>query len=444
MQCPYCQTTEKQIKAGLCDGQQRYSCGVCKRRYTPGKTLRGYPDSVRSHAVHLYNQGYGIRKIARELGVNHCSVLNWVKQTHEITPAIMPSEANFPVWKRPTIADVALAANVSTSTVSNYINNKSKMSEETRDRIRDAMAEIHFTPNSLMKAIRLRRTNIIGLLIWGVGVSSDEQIDSITPRLLHGITNALDNENQEMLVYTGWPQKKTRFTAEQFLSGNIDGLIWVAPEFDEPILDTLASAGLPTMALLSRHVPDKVGYINIDNQYGILKAMEHLYDLGHRRIAYIGPVHSSNYKDRRDGYRKALVQLGLDYDIALEASPKNNYWDWTVYQRIVDAWLSLKQPPTAIVTSDDGFGDLIINELKKRGLEVPADISVTGFNNSRLAKTIGLTTIDQQFEEIGLEGVKRLMNLIKGVPVNECRITLPPKFVICNTTSRIKTPKIHS
>lgn len=439
MQCPYCRSTENQVKAGLSDGLQRYKCGTCKRRYTPAKTQRGYPESVRQHAIHLYNQGYKIRQIGRELGINHCSVQKWVKQAPDVKQSVTePDEDSFSGRKRPTIADVAREANVSTSTISNYLNNKGKMSEATRNRIRDKMTALHFTPNSLVRAIRLRRTHIIGLLIFGLGTSSEEDINSITPRLIYGIKNTLDEENQEMLVYTGWPLKRSRYTGEEFLSGHIDGLIWVAPEFNEPILENLASAGLPTMVLLSRHVPENVGYINLDNQGAIIKIVEHLYELGHRRIAYLGPVHSSNYKDRRDGYRKAIAQLGLHHDLVLEASPRYNYYDWETYRHTVDTWLSLKNPPTAIVTSDDGYADIVIHELNRRGLIVPSDMSVTGFNNIPLAKKIELTTIDQRFEDIGRDGVKRLMDLIKGAPSSECRITISPDIVIRRTTGRIK------
>ena len=92
-QCPYCQATEKQVKAGLTEvGSQRFRCNLCQRRYTPAPKLRGYPEAMRHQAVRLYAAGMNFRRIARQLGVNHQTVINWINAY----AASLPSEPPLP------------------------------------------------------------------------------------------------------------------------------------------------------------------------------------------------------------------------------------------------------------------------------------------------------------------------------------------------------------
>lgn len=94
--CPYCATPDKQVKVGKNDsGSQRWKCRACQRRYTPQPTGHGYPDSVRQQAVKLYVDGLNYRRIARQLGVDHKSVINWVKaHTAQLPPAPVPADVN--------------------------------------------------------------------------------------------------------------------------------------------------------------------------------------------------------------------------------------------------------------------------------------------------------------------------------------------------------------
>ena len=92
-QCPYCQATEKQVKAGLTEaGSQRFRCNFCQRRYTPDPKAQGYPEAMRQQAVRLYADGMNFRRIARQLGVNHQTVINWINAY----AASLPSEPPLP------------------------------------------------------------------------------------------------------------------------------------------------------------------------------------------------------------------------------------------------------------------------------------------------------------------------------------------------------------
>ena len=447
--CPHCQQTERQVKAGVSAGIQRYKCSFCRRRYSPDNLdsrSRGYSDAVRQQAAELYAQGGKIREIARQLGVNHQSVANWVRREAnpgDVSPTsplekTVPASAKFPTpgKKRLTIRDVARRSGVSTSTVSNYVNQKGRMSEATRLRIQAAMDELHFTPSALTRAIRRRRTNILGLLIFGVGQMHENVEGSVAPPLLAGIYDAANVAGQDILLYTGWPNLPERHSGLDFLNGQIDGMLWVAPQLYTPALERIAVAGLPVVALLTRHVPEGTGYVNADNIAGVRTIVAHLAEQGRRRIAFIGPLYTSNYLDRLEGYRQGLAAVGLPYKPEFEAAFAQDWLRKERYDRALDAWLALPEPPDAIITQDDGWAKAIGRALQKRGLRVPEDIALTGFDDTPNARSIcgGLTTIRQPFRQMGQIAVERLLALIEGGPIEAGRMTVPAQLVVRAST----------
>jgi DNA-binding LacI/PurR family transcriptional regulator len=204
----------------------------------------------------------------------------------------------------------------------------------------------------------------------------------------------------------------------------------------EPAMERAASGGLPVVALMTRHVPDKIGYVNADNIGALHLLVAHLKDLGHRCIAYAGSAHSSNYLDRRDGFREAARAAGLSSDAAMELSSTGMFYSFDVYEAALDRWLALPAPPTAIIVSDDGLAVAFVEALTRRGLRVPEDMAVTGFDDvpDAARSAGGITTIRQPFREIGRKAVERLIALIEGAPVSECRVALPVDLVVRGST----------
>jgi LacI family transcriptional regulator len=414
---------------------------ACERRYTIDRQERGYPPETRAEAYKLFEQGLKIRQIAKQLNVNHQSVANWIRERKQApeTAAAMPPAAppvDFgPHKRRPTISDVAKKANVSTATVSSYINHKGRMGQATRKRIQAAMEELHYTPNALVRAIRQQRTHIFGVLLFGLSTLDEHVGDSLTPPLLAGISHAADEAENDMLLYSGWPDHPQRRSGLSFLNGHIDGLLWVAPEMHEPAMERVAAADLPVVALLSRHVPDEVGYVNADNFGAMQQVVDHLSSLGHERIAYIGPAHSSNFKDRIEGYRNAMRDAGLNADKNLEAIIPHPRRSETTAGTL-DRLLALTPAPTAIIAADDGLAGDVFSELQARGIRVPEDIALTGFNDIFDGRHIagGLTTIRQPFRDMGQIATERLLAMIGGAPVDQCRVTLPTTLIVRRST----------
>jgi DNA-binding LacI/PurR family transcriptional regulator len=210
----------------------------------------------------------------------------------------------------------------------------------------------------------------------------------------------------------------------------------------EPQLEYVAEAGLPAMMLLSRQTIPGVGYVDADNVGGIKKVVAHLAALGHRRIAYAGATDSQDFLDRLEGYRQGLEEAGIAWDPALTAVGEEMSQNWyrtndtQDYEAALDRWLALTQPPTAIVLTTDGWAEWMIGALQRRGLRVPDDMAVTGFDNLTPIRhpEIELTSVAQDFREIGRLGAIGLAELIDGVPVEKCRHILPSELVVRAST----------
>jgi len=416
--CPHCNRTDGQVKAGLRDGTQRYKCGHCNKRYVPEPRKRGLTAGVRQPPE-----------------VNRNAVVEVPPLPAQVPDPVPPDTA---AKRRATIVEVAEQAGVSVSTISNFLNDKGRMSEATRARIRSAMADLRFTPNSLVKAIRRGRTHIIGVVTYGLFDLHSIQGHGILANMLSGINRGADSRSYNVLLYTGWPHRIRSSTGLDFLDGHIDGLIWVGPEIREPMLEYVAEAGLPAMMLLSRQIMPGVGYVDTDNIGGMLQIMAHLTSLGHKRIAYAGPTHARDFLDRLEGYTEGLRIAGLPLDPALVAADEKISINWyptsytPEYDAALDRWLALPNPPTAIVLSTDGWAEWMTGALAQRGVRVPEDMAVTGFDNNLSfdPQELGYTTVVQNFHEIGRLGTLCLANLIDGAPVESCRTILPAEIIV--------------
>jgi len=444
IECPNCGRRDKQVKAGMAAGVQRYKCVPCGRRYSLNTRPREYSQAIRDRALELHATGKSNRQIARELAVSVQTISNWLLDAlaAEPAPASTPKPAEPPVKQRPTIADVARRAGVSTSTVSNYLNDKGRMSQETRLRIDDAMKALYFTPSALVQAIRNRRTHTIGLVTYGIYDLENHVERSIIAPMLGAINRAADSAGYDVLLYTGWPHRSRSHTGSDFLNGQIDGLLWMSPPPYHPQMLFVAAGGLPVIAIMSRRVPNGAGYVVADNARGMHEVISHLVALGHTRIAYLGGKETSDFIDRGVSFREGLAAAGIAQDPEIEADGLAwEQWSPEGIGPIIQRWLEMKARPTAIVTVYDTLAEYTIDCIRGHGLRVPEDVAVTGFNGLPSTKTLcgGITTVRQSFSDIGRIAVERLDAMIRGAAVSECRVTVPVSLMTRNSTERTDT-----
>ena len=285
------------------------------------------------------------------------------------------------------------------------------------DAVLAVIEELDYRPSSAAQQLAAGRTRTIGLLIPFFGnMSSFER--------LRGIMQVLSVDGYDVAladVETG--EQRGREFASLTSRSRVDGTIVVSLVPTRHELDLLSRAEVP-IVLLDR-VQDGFPYIAIDDVEGGLLATRHLLALGHRRIGFVGDLptrhHFTSSADRRRGYRKALAEAGIGPDDALVAEGPNGREE---ADRLADALLSLPDPPTAIFAASDVQALGVIAAARRRGLRVPEDLSVIGFDDIELASHVGLSTVRQFLPESGEEAARMLLRLLRGEEPAEREVLL--------------------
>jgi LacI family transcriptional regulator len=456
--CPYCGSSgDRQVRSGIYQGRQRYKCAVCLRRYTLDRKYSALTTEVRATLLGLRRAGFTPPMLAKQLRVDVRTIKSWLAQINDLNPPSTlthvqtgshrvvspPSTAvSDPVaYKRPTMLKVAERAGVSVSTVSNFLNNKRRMSALTQSKIQSAIEALNFRPNALMKAIRENRTGIFSVVLFG-RLSLEHNLGcSILPPVLSGLDRGGEESNLDILLCTNW-SGSSRISADRFLGGHVDGVLWVAPGLHEPVLDQVAEAGLPVVALLSRHVPANVGYVNVDNSLGIKMAVDHLFGTGRSKIAYFGPIFNSNFLDRRDAFVEAIADHGLSLPVDYLMTPlylPEHSSSAEDYLLILERLLRSANRPDSVVCADDSLAIKVLDRIKGCGLRCPEDVAVTGFNDVPDASVIGngITTLRQPFNEMAAAAVHLLKLKIDGDNGQSNRLTIPPTLICRGSTSQV-------
>ncbi len=329
--------------------------------------------------------------------------------------------------QRTTIDMIAKQAGVSIATVSNVLNNKGRFSREVQDRVRTAAEELRFTPSALIRSLQKGRTNVVGVRTWPYWYSGAA---SINMELLSGIADGLTASHLDMLFYMDVPEREHRNRARMFMDGRVDGLVLAANLFPAEELQELANSHLPTVVLYAESVPDGLGAITVDNRSGILQAVKHLAELGHRNISFVGAHGSHDLDERADAVLEALRFYGLECGRFIR--PQSYNFDADV---VVEDLLHGSVRSTAIVAGDDNHALKLIGSFRHRGIHVPTDLSVVGFDDAPpAATTANLTTIRQPAREIGRLAVQFTVDMANGVSASSCVTTMETKLIVRGTT----------
>jgi DNA-binding LacI/PurR family transcriptional regulator len=316
----------------------------------------------------------------------------------------------------PSISDVAKQAGVSPTTVSRVLTQSSHpVNEKTRERVLMAASELGFTPNALARALVKDKTNIIGVLVGDV---SDPYFGTI----MRGI-NEVANENGYLtIVCNSYRVGETELKFVRLLRDyHADGIIFAGGGLTDPdyllqITDLLAQfneRNVPVVVL--GHHGFNAPAISIDNSRAAQEMTEYLIQLGNRHIGFIaGPSSLTTSAIRTEGYRQALLKHNIPFDPRLVMESDFTYDDGL---RLANQFLSLTPRPTAVFGSNDLTAIGCMVGLKQRGIRVPKEISVVGFDDIDAAKYVDppLTTIRVPMFEMGKLGAIKLL----GAMINE-------------------------
>lgn len=342
--------------------------------------------------------------------------------------------------KRVTSQDVAELAGVSRTTVSMVLNHIPgiQISEETRQRVFAAALELNYVPNAAAQALASRSSRIIGLIL----TRDPHHIasDAFITQVLDGLVQVSHRHGLRLLIDIVAAEHQKQAYLELVRAQRIDGILLSGPRFDDDALRTLHEHGFPTV--LVGQVPGSQFYsVDVDNRSAARQAVDHLIRLGHRRIACItnAPITYTAASDRLAGYRDALEAAGLLYDESLV-----RYGDFdpdSGYLQMLDI-LNLDPRPSAVFVASDVVAFGAQAAIRERGLRIPGDIALVGFDDVPLARFVDppLTTIRLPAVELARRASEMLIGLIQGDHPAQKNVLLGTSLVIrasCGAQGRV-------
>lgn len=314
-----------------------------------------------------------------------------------------------------TLKKIALDLGLSISTVSRALNNHIDISEETKERVKTYANKVKYAPNLFAKGFRSQKSNIIGVIIPNIE-------HRFTSTLLRGIISNAELNGYKVIICESFnDERKQAELLETMIQFGVDGVLLSLTKKTkkvEEILEMMEHIPLILFDRVSTKVP--CTQIVIDDEDAAFKAVEHLINIGKKRIAIIKEFDHSNVSERRfQGYLRALKKHNLDVDENIILSSE----DLTIEegQRLTTVLLSLQNKPDGIFTIIDEAGIGVIKQLQRNKIKIPKEIAVVGFSNSIFSTIIKpkLTSIDQPGNRIGEIAVKYLIDEIN----NENQIT---------------------
>ncbi|MFN3582630.1 LacI family DNA-binding transcriptional regulator [Phenylobacterium sp.] len=306
-----------------------------------------------------------------------------------------------------TIHDVARYAGVSPMTVSRVINGEKNVRESTREAVNAAIRDLNYQPNPAARSLAGADLIRIGLLY------SNPSSAYLSEFLVGGLDQCSRSNIQ--LVVEKCDEEHAEDAAARLVSQGVDGIILPPPLCDAPqVLKTLAASHTPAVAVATGRPPADVSAVRIDDFEAAHAMTRHLVGLGHRRIGFIkGHPNQTASQQRLEGYLAGLAEAGVASDPALVVQ---GYFTYRSGLDGAEQLLALSDPPTAIFASNDDMAAATVAAAHRRGLDVPRDLTVVGYDDSALATTVWpeLTTIRQPIADMSREAVTLLADEIRS------------------------------
>jgi LacI family transcriptional regulator len=328
-----------------------------------------------------------------------------------------------------TIRDVAEYAGVGVGTVSRVLNEHPSVSGATRRKVLAAIETLDYTPNPIARRLSLRKTLAIAVIVPFF------TRPAFTERL-RGVEYALaDSEYDLILFNVETTAKRDAYFQNVPRRERFDGLLIVSLSPRNGEVEHFLQADVPTV-LIDAHHPG-LSRVVIDDVAGGRLATQHLFELGHRRIGFIGdrldnPFNFVSNRDRYTGYRQALAEAGLSFPAAYHCQGEHGREQ---ARHMASQLLALPDPPTAIFAASDTQALGALEAAQDAGLKVPEDLSVVGYDDIEIAEFFGLTTVRQPLFALGVEGVELLLETIASPPATPRRVLLPVELVSRGTTA---------
>ncbi len=323
-----------------------------------------------------------------------------------------------------TIHDVASAANVSIGTVSKALNNGGTLKQETRDKVIAVAKALGFRPNDLAQSLHRGQTFTVGLI-------TSDSFGRFSIPIMEGLEEHLSHSRISVFMCNGAddPEREGRHV-DALLGKRVDGIVVTGRRADPRRRLDVGGAPIPVLYVYSQSDEPGTFALVPDDEGGAAMAVAHLARLGRKRIAHItGPERFEAVRLRRKGFRKALKKAQL-------TEPRNGYlsgaWSEDLGRQAVRKLFGARETPDALFCGNDQIARGAADELRERGIAVPHDVSIVGFDNWEIvakATRPPLTTIDMNLKELGREAGRYLIEMIEGKRLRGVR-RLPCSIVV--------------
>lgn len=334
-----------------------------------------------------------------------------------------------------TIKEVAKLAGVSPSTVSRVISDSPRISDETKQAVREIMDELGYHPNAIARSLVNKATNTIGIVM----PQSTERafLNPFFPQALSGVSAAAHEQGYCILLSTGKSEKEQLESIQNIvMGGRVDGVIIMYSSVDNSAMDALERLRTPVVVIGKPLKSKSALYVDNDNVEASFGVTEKLIKNGHKRIAFIsGSFRLVVSLDRLDGYMNALKKYEIpftkEYIVELSEFIKEGAYERT------KQLLSLEERPTALVVTDDVMAFGAMDAIKESGLRIPEDIEVMSFNNVPSAELTSpsLTSVDIDAFALGYESSKLIIEKIRGEAKRD-RVIVPTNIIYRESSLR--------
>jgi DNA-binding LacI/PurR family transcriptional regulator len=329
--------------------------------------------------------------------------------------------------RTPSIIDVARAAGVSHQTVSRVINNKPNVKESTRLKVESVMEDIGFRPNSAARALVTGQSSIVGVLSHDTTLFGPASV-------LHAVQSAAREIGYAVTLISLKSIYPVAVIAglEEFANLGAEGVVIIAPQSAEYEVLRTIPGNLPAVIIEGEEVTS-IPSVEVDQLQGAVLATQHLIELGHKNIAHIsGPSEWFAAQRRKAGWQQALHQAKLKAEICLEGdwSPKSGY--------LATKEILKDKSVTAIFSANDDMALGAYRAINELGFSIPDRISLVGFDDVPASAFLspGLTSIRQDFDQVGHVALGLLMKMIRGERPRARKILVAPELIERQSTTR--------
>ncbi|WP_394526991.1 LacI family DNA-binding transcriptional regulator [Lacrimispora sp. JR3] len=309
-----------------------------------------------------------------------------------------------------SMKELAQHCGVSVATVSKALNDQSDIGESTKKKIKTAAEKLGYYPNAAARSLKTNKSYNIGVLF--VDEANSGLTHEYFAAVLEGFKVEAEKQGYDITFINSQIGKKKVSYYEHCRYRNVDGVVIACVNFDNPEVIELLAGDIPVVTV--DHIHDNCSSVLSDNAKGIETLMEYIYGKGHRKIAYIhGQMSTAVTKARLTSFYRFIEthRMEIPDSYVIEA----DYLDVSEAAAATKKLLDRKDPPTCILYPDDTALIGGLNEIRARNLRVPEDISIAGYDGSRVSQLLNprLTTIRQDTAAIGRQAAKKLIGTIE-------------------------------